>query len=173
VSDELWWSKERATLWGVDSFREAEKLLSEPRGGWRYGYRKRPTRTEKDDERNELDASNYDPRSENDRPRRPSVDSDKKYLCWEPLNLDASDNTVSGSGSTRLRAAFPTGGWRATIGEDVAYRGKYRGYVENEEELRESYRKSKGRAIIRCTYCGAAVRSRDLRGLLKWWRVHC
>lgn len=35
------WSKERARLWGVDSFEAAQRLLEEPPGGHNSGRRKR------------------------------------------------------------------------------------------------------------------------------------
>jgi hypothetical protein len=171
--NELRWYRWRRSLWDTATFAEAEGFLQEPQGGPNFGHRKRPIATDAATGRNERTSADYDPRSEFDPPERPRVDSDKHYQRWDPLNLNPVDNSVTGSGAMHLRAAFPTGGWRATLGTRSDYRGRYRGYADSDADVKDLYRKSGGRAVIRCAYCGATVRSRALQTLLKWWRVHC
>jgi hypothetical protein len=139
------WTRARAVLWGVSTPREAERLLAEPRGGWNFGRRARKVLHE------DAEAANRGDR-------------------FDPLALDLEDEEA-GDSALRLRTTFPDDtGWVPSTGSVARYRG---GYVENIEELVMRYRKTKGQATIRCTYCGRGLRSRDLQKLFKWWRVHC
>jgi hypothetical protein len=141
------WTHERAKLWGVNTLKQAERLLSEPPGGHNHGRRRAV----------EVAKANA-----------PLT----RCELWKPLYTDL-ETAGESAGAYRLRAAFPEGEWTATTGMRADYVGRYRGYVESELEVILHYRVSGGRSLIRCTYCGASMRSRDLQKLLKWWRIHC
>jgi hypothetical protein len=92
VSD-LSWTKERAALWGVTNFKEAQRLLAEPPHGWNYGRKANP-------------EVGRDLAPEND-----DADQTDRYRRWNPLNLDLEEGLSATE--LRIRVAFPYAGWHA------------------------------------------------------------